>query len=139
MMRLSERDLDIVARTVYGESRGESIQGKAAVAWVIRNRAENPGWWGETVAEVCLKRRQFSCWDDDNRLQMMLADVENAAYAECMAATLEVFGAPVRDDLTRGADHYHTVEISPRWAKDRKPVVQIGGHLFYRLEIPERA
>ncbi|CAF3868537.1 unnamed protein product [Rotaria magnacalcarata] len=35
----SLNEIDVVTRTVYGEARGESKDGQAAVAWVIRNRA----------------------------------------------------------------------------------------------------
>ena len=34
-------DMDVAARTVYGEARGEPDEGKIAVAWVIRTRAAN--------------------------------------------------------------------------------------------------
>lgn len=32
------RDTDILARTIYGEARGESISGQEAIASVILNR-----------------------------------------------------------------------------------------------------
>lgn len=49
------RDTDILARTIYGEARGESISGQEAIASVILNRvafAKRRGryWWGNTIA-----------------------------------------------------------------------------------------
>lgn len=41
----SDLDLDTMALTVWAEARGEAIIGQRAVAWVIRNRWEQPGWW----------------------------------------------------------------------------------------------
>ncbi len=38
-MTVTTRDIDILARTVYGEARGESELDKLAVAWVVVNRA----------------------------------------------------------------------------------------------------
>ena len=58
-MRISDSDLMIMAKTIWGEARGESHNGQVAVAWVIRNRAERGGWWGNTIREVCLKDQQF--------------------------------------------------------------------------------
>ena len=71
-MRISDSDLMIMAKTIWGEARGESYSGQVAVAWVIRNRAERGGWWGNTIREVCLKDQQFSCWNhnDCNRAQI---------------------------------------------------------------------
>ena len=35
---MSEKETDILARTIYGEARGESISGMEAVASVVLNR-----------------------------------------------------------------------------------------------------
>ena len=55
---MSEKETDILARTIYGEARGESISGMEAVASVVLNRvafAKRRGrfWWGNSIAEVC--------------------------------------------------------------------------------------
>jgi len=65
-------ELITMAKTVWGEARGESVKGQIAVAWVIKNRADNPRWWGKTIEEVCLKKYQFSCWleSDPNKAKM---------------------------------------------------------------------
>ena len=54
---MSEKETDILARTIYGEARGESISGMEAVASVVLNRvafAKRRGcfWWGNSIAEV---------------------------------------------------------------------------------------
>lgn len=36
-MTVTERDSDILARTLWGEARGESLVGQIAVAWTIYN------------------------------------------------------------------------------------------------------
>ena len=57
-------DIDTLARTLFGEARGELYGGRVAVANVIINRAASQvTWWGNTVEEVCRKPKQFSCWD----------------------------------------------------------------------------
>ena len=66
-------DVLALARTLWGECRGEPKIGQIAVAWVILNRAEQPGWWSkshteaimdDTIEAVCLCPHQFSCWWD---------------------------------------------------------------------------
>ena len=42
MASYTEQDWDTLARTIFGEARGESLQGQVGVAWVIRNRADSP-------------------------------------------------------------------------------------------------
>ena len=49
MTRLN--DIDVLARTIYGEARGESISGQGAIASVVLNRvafSKRRGryWWG---------------------------------------------------------------------------------------------
>jgi len=40
-MNATERDRDILARTLYGEARGGGFAGQVAVACVIRNRVND--------------------------------------------------------------------------------------------------
>jgi hypothetical protein len=52
-MSTTNTDRDILARTLWGEARGEGLAGEIAVAWTIRNRVfdGNPkSWWGEGYA-----------------------------------------------------------------------------------------
>jgi hypothetical protein len=48
-MPVTEKDRDILACTLWGEARGESLAGQIAVAWTIRNRVndgKDRSWWG---------------------------------------------------------------------------------------------
>ena len=65
-MGTSQNDIIIMAKTIWGEARGEDYQGQVAVGWVIRNRCEEGGWFGNSIREVCLKPYQFECWNSDN-------------------------------------------------------------------------
>jgi N-acetylmuramoyl-L-alanine amidase len=60
---LDPDDVDVMARTIMGEARGEANQGKAAVGWVISNRVSAGTWYSGSVFEVCRKPYQFSCWN----------------------------------------------------------------------------
>lgn len=124
------------ARTLWGEARGESDAGMAAVACVIINRFENKKWYsgknlGET-AKFCVKGskyHQFSCWNegDPNQAKML-----KLTYVE-LKRELEIIRTLLNDyqDITKGATHYHARNCAPVWAIGKKPCAEIGNHLFY--------
>jgi len=133
MAACTNRALDTLARTVYGEARGEDAIGRKAVAHVILNRVRKGGWWGSNITEVCLFAKQFSCWNDGdpNRVLMMSVDSYDPVFRECLYAALSAL-RDEENDPTEGANHYHNLTVTPSWAKD-KPFHTIGNHKFYKL------
>lgn len=134
MKLISLEDIDTAARTVYGEARGESMAGMVAVAWVIRNRAEKGGWWGDTLAGVCKHPFQFSTWNPDDPNAQIVKDlpVSFKAYGDSVWAVMQaVMETDKRADPTMGAMHYHNSSVNPKWAKGHAPCVIIGNHLFF--------
>lgn len=131
---MTPEDIDIMARTVWGESRGESLAGKIAVAWVIKNRADNPGWWGDSIAGVCRQPWQFSCWNanDPNRAKLIGVTPQDEMFRECLMVVAGVLSRNFPDP-TFGANHYHAKGVSPAWAHGRAPTARIHNHVFYRL------
>lgn len=48
-MTVTDKDRDILARTIWGEAMGEGLDGMIATAWTIRNRVfdgKAKSWWG---------------------------------------------------------------------------------------------
>lgn len=126
--------LDTMARTVWGEARGESDAGRAAVAWVIKNRASQPGWWGRDIETVCLKKWQFSCWNptDPNSVKCaMVSEKIDKGFERIKEICRSVLSCET-EDPTNGATHYHTKSISPAWAMKIDPCAEIGNHKFYK-------
>lgn len=133
----TEAELDTLARTLWGEARGEALAGKEAVACVILNRvrrARQRGgwWWGGSVEQVCRRPYQFSCWnqDDPNRPKLETVAPSNRAFRACLEVARRALSGELTDP-TRGATHYHTRDVLPPWARGRQPSAAIGGHLFY--------
>lgn len=132
-------EVDILARTIWGEARGEGSLGMQAVASVILNRvdiAEEKGgyWWGNTIIQICQKPYQFSCWneDDPNLEKLKAVSQSDIHFATALRiARRAVFSR--LEDPTKGATHYHAASIHPYWAKNEKPLTVIGQHIFYRL------
>jgi N-acetylmuramoyl-L-alanine amidase len=126
--------IDTMARTLWGEARGEPPEGRVGIANVIANRAlfVPPGRFGGDVEAVCLKNAQFSCWnaDDPNRQKLLAISTTDPAFAACLdLATLVVDGRLA--DNTFGSSHYHEISIKPDWAVGHFPVVRLGRHDFY--------
>lgn len=126
--------VDILARTLWGEARGESPDGLRGVAAVVLNRANRrpPWWWGSSVEEVCTKPFQFSCWNlaDANRAKLLAVTTSDAAFRDCMLIAHEAI-ADGLEDRTAGATHYHHASMVPVWAVGRTPCIEIGRHRFY--------
>ncbi len=131
--------IDVLARTLWGEARGEGIDGMKAVACVILNRvhvAEKKGgfWWGNNIIQVCQKPYQFSCWNrsDPNFRKLQAVGEEDLYFASALRiARRAVIGALA--DITNGATHYHANSVTPYWARGETAVKMVGGHKFYKL------
>lgn len=137
---MHEEHLDTLARTIYGEARSEGYQGMLAVGWVVRNRADAPSWWGKSVSEVCRKRLQFSCWneDDPNLPLLKAATLEDPAFRTAYRAALGAYDRAEKDP-TNGATHYVTTAKPsfaktwpPSWTLSMVPRGTVGAHMFYR-------
>ena len=128
------KDIETVARTIWGEARGEGNVGMQAVANVIVNRAKQPTRYGIGLAGVCLKPKQFSCWnkDDPNYKKMLDVDDNDNAYKTALKIAAKAVAGTL-DDVTGKANHYHSVYVSPSWADPIKKTAQIGSHIFYKL------
>ena len=138
-MTETEKDRDVLARTLWGEARGETVTGMVAVAWTIRNRVNDgkaKSWWGEGYAGVCLKPYQFSCWNKNDPNFPFLSGAKLIPVGEMakavMVATAVMDGA--YPDPTGGATHYYatTMQKAPAWAAKAKQTLKLGHHVFFR-------
>lgn len=138
-MTVTERDRDVLARTLWGESRGEGIAGMIAVAWSIRNRVNDGkerSWWGEGYTGVCQKAWQFSCWNKNDLNYPFLSGARAIPFrelAQCRIAADQVIDGKVADP-TGGATHYYatTMPKSPPWTVGAKQTLRLGHHIFFR-------
>ena len=129
-----DAQFECLAEVVYFEARGETVQGQAAVAEVVLNRVDNPEY-PDTVCGVVNQGNSRGCqfsWTCDGRSDVVgdKSAFQNAAKV----ARVMLDGAPRA--LTKGATHFHTPAVSPRWASKLTRTGQFGAHIFYRL--PQR-
>ena len=134
-----DEDIDIMARTIWGESRGEGYQGMQAVACVIMNRYKENIWYSKignnhSIKSVCLKKAQFSCWNEDDRNSSMCKAVteSNKEFKVALEIAKSAKSGELQD-FTGGANHYFADYIEkPSWAKDMQFCITIGHHNFYK-------
>lgn len=137
-----------LALTLWAEARSEPVEGAIAVACVIRTRAAKSG---QSVKDVCLARKQFSCWNpgqDANHVALMtlaerIVDSDHverptfdAAFLQCRWIADGILAGVVRDNVGR-ADHYLTRALfespqAPSWSKAMPIVARVGAHVFLR-------
>lgn len=121
-----------LAEALYFEARGESVKGQFAVAEVIMNRVDSARF-PDTVCDVIHQGtgRKFACqftYTCDGHKEVI---AEPAAFRQVgRVASLMINGAA--RPLTKGATHYHTRAVSPKWSRKFPRTATIGVHHFYR-------
>jgi len=133
---LVESALLCLALNIYHEARGEPTQGQLAVAQVTLRRAKhNP----KRVCHEVFRPAQFTwttgvsektgnAW----RIAQSAVPRELAAWQKSITVAKAAMFVGKVPDFSMGADHYHTVDVRPRWRLKMVKVAQIGRHIFYR-------
>lgn len=116
---LNRAELDIMARTIYGEARGESFQGQVAVGAVIMNRIQS-AQFPNNIQDVVFQPGAFTAVDDG---QYWLTP-NASAY---LAAEEAVRGW---DPTYNSLYYFNPVTATSKWIWSRPQTVQIGKHIF---------
>ena len=124
---ISGRDYEDVVNTVIAEAAGEGDDGMAAVASVIRNRADKRG---KSPAEIVREPKQFTGYEapGPDAVKAMQDPQMRARAASIVDRVL----AGELPDVTGGADHYHADYVQPDWASKMPQTAKVGRHIFYR-------
>jgi spore germination cell wall hydrolase CwlJ-like protein len=120
----SATDIDCLARNIYHEARGESIEGQLAVAQVTVNRVRS-GKFQPTVCGVVHAHRQFS-WTLDKRKKIKDSKAWQASKVIARAVLTQNIRLPNFEAL-----YFHTHQVKPRWNRNKQVVAVIGNHIFY--------
>ncbi len=135
---VDEDELQCLAKNIYHEARGESREGKLAVAWVTLNRMEHETY-PDTVCGVVKQAKldsdgkpkkhkcQFS-WDCDGKSD---TPKDKRAWNRALQIAEEVYYSyGLSINIVDGAIFYHSIDVDPDW--NREYVVQIEDHIFYK-------
>ena len=115
----SESDVQLLAKIISAESRGEPYQGQVAVGAVIMNRIAHPSF-PNTLSGVIYQDGAFSCLYDGG----VNAPLADSAY---QAAREAINGS----DPTGGAIYYYNpAKTTNKWIWSRQVIAVIGAHNF---------
>ena len=113
--------IDLLARLINGEARGEPYKGQVAVGAVVMNRVKSSEF-PDTISGVIYQKGQFSCVTDG---QFNKAIDENSTVYK--AAREAINGA----DPTNGCLFFYNPKTSKsKWLYTRQTVITIGSHRF---------
>lgn len=129
-------DIEIFAKTLWGEARNQGYEGQQAVASVILNRVKLNGWRGHDIRSVCLKPFQFSCWlqSDPNRPKLMEVTTKDPIYTQCIGIAGNAAVGALPDNTNGGTSYYaKSMPYPPNWASGQHPCAEIGDHLFFKV------
>ena len=115
----SSGELQLLARLISAEARGEPYLGQVAVGAVVLNRVEHPSF-PNSIAGVIYQPGAFSCLDDGQFNE----PVSESAYR----AARDALGGY---DPSYGAIYYfNPATATSKWIWSRPLIVTIGSHRF---------
>ncbi len=115
----SSSDLNLLAKCVHAEARGESYIGQVAVAAVILNRVRSASF-PNSIAGVIYQPWAFTCVND--------GQINLAANQTAIKAAQDALNGW---DPTYGALYYYNPRTATSsWIYSRKTTVTIGQHVF---------
>ncbi len=131
--------MEIVGLTIYGEARGEPIEGQIAVGCVIRNRLHMTA--NKTYHDIILAPLQFSCWNETDTNRPMLEEMADKIITgqvpievkECLWVAKGIIDWVLKDNTTSAMNYLETslyIIKPPKWATKMKVTRQIGNHTF---------
>lgn len=119
--KITERDMELLARLVYAEGRGEPYEGQVAIAAVVLNRVAS-SQFPNTVREVIYAPNAFSPLNDGH-----LSRTSNASTQKAVQDAVN------GKDPTNGSLYFFNPKTATsRWIWSREQTVVIGNHRFAR-------
>jgi N-acetylmuramoyl-L-alanine amidase len=116
---ISSSDLNLLARVIYGEARGEPYTGQVAVAAVVLNRVKSASF-PNTIAGVIYQSGAFDCVADGQINLTPNATARNAAQDALNGW-----------DPTYGCLFYYNPKTATnKWMLSRPVKLSIGNHAF---------
>jgi hypothetical protein len=115
-----------LAKAIYFEARGETLEGQLAVAQVVLNRAAS-GVYPPSICRVVTQPAQFSFVHGG---QMPPVDATGECWHKALAIA-DIAMKRLASSLPQNVLWYHATYVAPAWGRQHVRVTQIGMHIFY--------
>ena len=112
-------NLDLLARLISAEARGEPYEGQVAVGAVVLNRVSHPSF-PNSIAEVIYQPAAFSCLDD-GQFDEPVAESAYRAAKDALNGWDPSYGAIY---------YFNPMTATSKWIWSRPLIVNIGSHRF---------
>ena len=129
--------LRCLTEALYFEARNQGWKGMLAVGVVVQNRVRSKAYPNNICAVVRQGRlsdgrlKLFSCqftyWCDGKPER----PEDQGAWDNASNIAAMLLSTDITVEGLQKATHYHTVKVSPRWARKWKPCQRIKEHIFY--------
>lgn len=115
----SDSDVNLLARLIYAEARGESYKGQVAVGAVVLNRVKSSSF-PNTISGVIYQPYAFTCVSD--------GQINYTPNSTAYAAAKDAMNGW---DPSYGSIYYYNPNVATSsWIFSRPTVVTIGNHVF---------
>ncbi len=115
----SSSNVNLLARIINGEARGETYEGQVAVGAVVLNRVDHPSF-PNTIAGVIYQPNAFTAIND--------GQIHAAMESSCLRAARDALNGW---DPTGGAIYYYNPRTATNtWIRSRPVITAIGKHVF---------
>ncbi|MBQ9250598.1 MAG: spore cortex-lytic enzyme [Oscillospiraceae bacterium] len=115
----SSGDLNLLARLISAEARGEPYVGQVAVGAVVLNRVDHPSF-PNSISGVIYQPGAFSCLDD-GQFDQPVAESAYRAARDAMGGYDPSYGAIY---------YFNPATATSKWIWSRPLIVEIGSHRF---------
>ena len=120
---IAKEDIDLIAKLVYAESRGEPFEGKVAVASVVLNRLLSPQF-PNSIKGVIFQTNAFSC--------VRNGDIKANPDKSCYDAVYDAISG--KDPTNEALFFYNPAIATCSWMKNtqKRDTKSIGNHVFFK-------
>ena len=115
----SNNDVNLLARLIYGEARGESYVGQVAVGAVVLNRVKSASF-PNTISGVIYQSNAFTAVLD-GQINLAPDSTSIRAAKDAMNGWDPSYGSLY---------YYNPVKTTSKWILSRRTVITIGNHVF---------
>lgn len=115
----NQANIDLLARIINGEARGEPYEGQVAVGAVVLNRVDHPSF-PNSISGVVYQKGAFTAVDD--------GQINAEMYSSSHRAARDALNGW---DPTGGAIYYYNPQTATnKWIRSREIICSIGKHVF---------